>query len=55
MSHWRKKRNPPTSQFNAHHSCLALVLTALVGALILLSLHQHANERGRQLMGWMAP
>jgi hypothetical protein len=41
MSHWRKKRNPPASQFNPHLSGWALALTALVGTLVLLSLHQY--------------
>jgi hypothetical protein len=41
MSHWRK-RNPPASQFNAHLSGWAIAFTALVGTLILLSLHQYA-------------
>src|SRR5580698_5037318 len=40
MSHWRK-RNPPAHEFNARLSRWALALTALVGILVALSLHQH--------------
>jgi hypothetical protein len=41
MSHWRK-RNPPATRFNAYLSGWAIGVTALLGALILLSLYQHA-------------
>jgi hypothetical protein len=41
MSHWRK-RNPPATRFNAYLSRWAIGVAALLGALILLSLYQHA-------------
>jgi hypothetical protein len=41
MSHWRKRNPPPASRFNAYLSGWTIALTALLGTLILLSLHQH--------------
>jgi hypothetical protein len=40
MSHWRK-RNPPAARFNAYLSGWAIAFTALLGTLLMLSLHQH--------------